>query len=176
MRGRIDPAYKYFCCAKEAVLLDGSVQQQDSDYMQQTVAFLRANTANHEEVPIAAIIVHPEHGIIAKQCNSNISHCDPTAHAEINALREAGAFLNNYRLCGCTIYITLEPCMMCFYALMHARIARIVFSCSDNRVGVLSKSLYLDSHAQHNHHFSWSGGILMSQTQPLLQQFFLQRR
>ena len=142
--------------------------------MKQTLS--ACGDAEGDEVPIAAVIVHPTQGVVAQTSSSSITQHDPTAHAEILAIRHAAQRLQNYRLTGCTIYTSLEPCFMCFYALMHARIARIVFSASDLRVGVLSQSHYQSTHALHNHHFTWTGGVLSQQSQLILKQFFSAKR
>ena len=130
----------------------------------------------NNEIPIRAAITHPDYGLIAQTNNQSITTHDASAHAEILAIRQAGEALKNYRLTSCTIYVTLEPCMMCFYALMHARIARIVFAAYDHKVGVLSNKAYFSQHHLHNHHFEWTGGVMADESKALNDQFFLKKR
>ena len=125
-----------------------------------------------DDVPVAARIVHPIHGVLAEATNSTIHTSDPTAHAEMTVIRLASKRVGNHRLLDCTLYVTLEPCMMCFAACMHARIARIVFAASDRKMGMLSQGLYRQSHGQGNHHFTWTGGVLGQQASEMLVQFF----
>ena len=174
MPSSIDPCYSYFSCDKPKSLLTKEQQQQDRAYMQQTFAV--SPTSAIEEVPVQAMITHPDFGVLSQAYSGSIALHDPTAHAEILAIRRAADKLQNYRLIGCTLYASLEPCFMCFYALMHARIDRIVFAASDLRVGVLSQDRYRDNHGLHNHHFSWTGGVLAEHGQSTLKQFFSSKR
>ena len=174
MPSLIDPCYSNFSCGKPKLLLSKEQQQQDAVCMQQTFAV--SPTSAIEEVPIQAMITHPELGVLSQAYSSSIALHDPTAHAEILAVRHAADKLQNYRLIGCTLYTSLEPCFMCFYALMHARIDRIVFAAPDLRVGVLSQNRYCDNHRLHNHHFTWTGGVLAEQGQSTLKQFFSSKR
>lgn len=127
------------------------------------------------EVPVGAVIVQDEK-IIGEGFNQPISSHDPTAHAEIVALRQASAQVQNYRLVGSTIYVTLEPCTMCVGALIHARIARLVFGTTEPKAGaVISKSRLLDNN-YFNHRIDYAGGALSDQCQHQLSQFFARRR
>lgn len=127
------------------------------------------------EVPVGAVIVQGE-SIIGEGFNQPISSYDPTAHAEIVALRQAAAHIQNYRLVGATLYVTLEPCTMCVGALIHARIARLVFGTSEPKAGaVVSKSRLLDND-YFNHRIDYAGGALSGQCQHQLSQFFAWRR
>jgi len=127
------------------------------------------------EVPVGAVIVANDQ-IIGEGFNQPISSHDPTAHAEIVALRQAAAHIRNYRLVGATLYVTLEPCTMCVGALIHARISRVVFGTTEPKAGaVVSKSQLLD-HDYFNHRVDYSGGALAGQCQHQLSQFFAQRR
>lgn len=168
---------QHLCCGGDGVKLSITQQQQDQEYMQQTLNMLD-DIQPHEqvEIPIAATIVHDKIGIIAQAKNSCIGQNDPSAHAEILALRQAGQSINNYRLNHCCIYVTLEPCPMCFYAILYARIQRIIFATKDHKHGILSKQQYRHQHQQHNHHFSWTGGTLAQPAQKKLQDFFKSRR
>ncbi len=127
------------------------------------------------EVPVGAVIVQDEK-IIGEGFNQPISGHDPTAHAEIIALRQAAAQLQNYRLVGSTIYVTLEPCTMCVGALVHARITRLVFGTTETKAGaVVSKSQLLDNN-YFNHRVDYVGGLMAQQCQHQLSQFFAMRR
>lgn len=128
------------------------------------------------EVPIGAAILGPEGTILARGQNRVIRDHDPTAHAEIVALRAAGAALGNYRLEQCTLYVTLEPCAMCAGAMIHARIARLVFGAFDPKAGAVGSVLTVLNHPQLNHRVEVSGGILADECGDLLRLFFQSRR
>tara|TARA_B110000008_G_C16875919_1_gene526805 strand:+ start:51 stop:521 length:471 start_codon:yes stop_codon:yes gene_type:complete len=130
---------------------------------------------NKGEIPVGSIIVQ-NNQIIAKSHNSPISKNDPTAHAEILALRSAGKKLNNYRLPKTTLYVTLEPCAMCLGAIIHARVDRIVFGASDPKSGVCGSSANLTSEKFFNHKILVSKGILKNECKEILQSFFKSRR
>ena len=129
----------------------------------------------HGEVPVGAVLVK-DGLLVAKAHNQPISTNDPTAHAEIEALRKAGRKLKNYRLSGTTLYVTLEPCAMCLGAMMHARIERIVFGTSDPKTGVCGSKADLTSEVFFNHRIKVQGGVLEKETKNLLQSFFKSRR
>lgn len=127
------------------------------------------------EVPVGAVIVQ-DGNIIGEGFNQPISSHDPTAHAEIIAMRQASAQMQNYRLVGSTIYVTLEPCTMCVGALVHARIARLVFGTEETKAGaVVSKSQLLDND-YFNHKVDYAGGLMAQQCQHQLSHFFAARR
>lgn len=149
--------------------------KQDAQWMQRCLEIIE-NQTHHSEVPIAAIIVDSNNKCLAEACNQPIYSSDPTAHAEICALRTACQHLGNYRLQNCTLYTTLEPCAMCFYALMHARISRIVFAANDNKLGILSKKRYAETHACSNHHFTWTEGVQAAEAEQVLLHFFQKKR
>jgi tRNA(adenine34) deaminase len=139
-------------------------------------AFRLAQRAEQEgEVPVGAIVVKDDH-CIAEGWNASIATHDPTAHAEMVALRKAGLALENYRLCDATIYVTLEPCVMCMGALSHARIKRLVFGAFDSRRGAVCHALSLADASFLNHRISWDGGILETECSELLRDFFRARR
>ena len=147
---------------------------EDEKWMQ--IAIREANLAkNKGEVPVGAIIIQ-NNRIIAKAHNSPISKNDPTAHAEVLAIRNASKKLQNYRLPGTTLYVTLEPCAMCLGAVIHARINRIVFGASDPKNGVCGSSVNLTSEAFFNHKIIVNGGILEKDCKKILQSFFKLRR
>ena len=131
------------------------------------------------EVPVGAVITHMADGvpqIIATGYNRPITTNDPTAHAEIVAVRHAAQLLGNYRLPGCTIYVTLEPCAMCAMALMHARIGRIVFAAADPKTGADGSVLNLFDNPKLNHHTHVQGGLLAEAAGTMLRDFFVERR
>ena len=127
------------------------------------------------EVPVGAVVVH--HGeIIAAAHNQPIARNDPTAHAEILALRAAAAELRNYRLDECDLYVTLEPCTMCAGAMVHARIRRLYFGAADPKAGAAGSLLNVATHAALNHRMEVIGGVLAGRSAELLQAFFRERR
>lgn len=128
------------------------------------------------EVPIGACIVGPDGTLLATGQNRPIRDSDPTAHAEIVAMREAGRRLQNYRLEGCTLYVTLEPCAMCAGAMIHARIARLVFGAFDPKAGAAGSVLSLLDHPRLNHRVQVLGGVLAEPAGSLLRAFFQSRR
>ncbi len=144
--------------------------------------FLRAALAQAQmaaaagEVPIGALLVGPEGAILAETQNRLLRDNDPTAHAEILALRAAGAALGNYRLTGCTLYVTLEPCAMCAGAIIHARLARLVYGAADPKAGAAGSVLSVLNHPQLNHKMPIASGLLADECGALLKDFFRQRR
>lgn len=125
-------------------------------------------------MPVGSVLVL-EDNIISEGHNQPIMACDPTAHAEIIALRAGAKKLNNYRLLNTTLYVTLEPCVMCFSALVHARISRLVYACRDPKAGAISV-FNLDKALHFNHRFEIVEGICAEESRVLLKQFFLKRR
>jgi len=127
------------------------------------------------EVPVGAVLVK-EGDVIAIGHNRPIIGHDPTAHAEIAALRAAAQTLGNYRLPGCTLYVTLEPCAMCAGAMMHARLARVVYGASDPKTGACGSVLNLFAEPRLNHHTEVQGGVLAEECGTMLSAFFAERR
>lgn len=127
------------------------------------------------EVPVGAVVVL-EGKIIGFGYNRNITDSDPTAHAEIVALREAGALLGNHRLGNCELFVTIEPCSMCAGAMVHARIKRLVYGSDDPRAGAVRSALQVLNHPQLNHQIEVRSGILAGRSAELLQTFFRNRR
>jgi len=146
----------------------------DIDFMQAALAEAR-QAAQAGEVPIGAVIVC-EGAIIASGQNCVLRDLDPTAHAEIVALRAAASAVGNYRLGGCTLYVTLEPCSMCAGAMIHARLARLVFAAADPKAGAAGSVLGVVNHAQLNHQMLVEQGILAEESAELLRSFFRERR
>ena len=127
------------------------------------------------EVPVGAVVVCGGE-IIGRGWNRNISDCDPTAHAEIVALREASAAAGNHRLEECELFATIEPCAMCAGALLHARIKRLVYGADDPKAGAVQSVLQVVNHPQLNHRMEVRGGVLAGRSAELLQRFFKSRR
>jgi tRNA(adenine34) deaminase len=147
---------------------------QDEAFMRIAIA-LANEAASLGEVPVGAIVVKDSQ-IIGKGRNAPISLNDPTAHAEIQAMREAAQHLGNYRLVGCTLYVTLEPCAMCSGAIQHARIARLVYGASDPKTGCCGSVVNLMAEQKLNHHCELIQGVLAAECGALLSDFFRQRR
>lgn len=131
--------------------------------------------ATRGEVPVGAVAVH-EGRIVGTGCNRTICGRDPSAHAEIVALRAAGRCLDNYRLPGLRLYVTLEPCCMCAMAMIHARVAELYFGAYDERTGACGSCFDLPADPRHNHRLTVRGGILLQPCRELLLAFFRQRR
>jgi len=136
---------------------------------------LAAQAAAAGEVPVGAVVVH-EDVIVGRGYNQPIAGNDPTAHAEVMAMREAGRVMGNYRLADCDLYVTLEPCVMCSGAIMHARIRRVVYGARDPKTGACGSAIDLFAQPQLNHHAEVSGGLLADEAVALLQDFFARRR
>lgn len=127
------------------------------------------------EVPVGAIVVH-QGRIVGRGCNRPISANDPTAHAEMLALREAGQTIGNYRLLDCDLYVTVEPCAMCAGAITHARIRRLIYGAEDVKAGAVHSMLQVLNHPKMNHAVEISSGVLAARCMDLLQSFFRDRR
>jgi len=127
------------------------------------------------EVPVGAILVK-NHKVIARAHNQSISTKDPTAHAEIQLLRKSGKKLQNYRLNNCIIYVTLEPCAMCFGAIMHSRIDRVVYGAYDFKTGVCGSSIDLTNSNNFNHRAQITAGVLEHDCKKIIQDFFKEKR
>ncbi|GGI54625.1 tRNA-specific adenosine deaminase [Oxalicibacterium solurbis] len=127
------------------------------------------------EVPVGAVVVR-DGEVIATGFNQPIGNHDPTAHAEIMALRAAATILGNYRLPGCELFVTLEPCAMCAGAMMHARLARVVYGATDPKTGACGSIVDLFAHEKLNHHTELVGGVLADDCGALLREFFAERR
>jgi len=142
--------------------------------MQEALTLAR-QAAEQGEVPVGAVVVK-DGAVVGRGHNRPVSGSDPTAHAEIVALREAGAATGNYRLAGCTLYVTIEPCAMCAGAIMHARIARLVYGAADPKAGACGSVVNLLADDRLNHHATVTGGVMAEAAGKLLQEFFAARR
>jgi tRNA(adenine34) deaminase len=136
---------------------------------------LAARAASAGEVPVGAVVVR-DGEIIGRGHNHPIGQADPAAHAEVMALRDAARHTGNYRLAGCELYVTLEPCVMCAGAIMHARIGRVVYGARDPKTGACGSVVDLFAESRLNHHAVVKGGVLADEAVSVLQAFFAQRR
>ncbi|NOU39873.1 MAG: tRNA adenosine(34) deaminase TadA [Methylotenera sp.] len=151
-----------------------NLNQTDTDFMQQALELARI-AADAGEVPVGAIVVK-DGVIIGRGSNAPISTSDPTAHAEIRAMRDAATHLGNYRLVDCTLYVTLEPCAMCTGAIQHARIARLIYGASDPKTGACGSVVNLMAEPKLNHHTDITKGVLAQECGAMLSAFFAARR
>tara|TARA_Y100001951_G_scaffold19654_1_gene14731 strand:+ start:27050 stop:27553 length:504 start_codon:yes stop_codon:yes gene_type:complete len=150
------------------------IVENDEYWMQRAIALAeQADTFN--EVPVGAVIVR-DGALLGEGFNQPISSCDPSAHAEILALRQAALAADNYRLPGATLYVTIEPCAMCAGAIIHSRIERVVFAATEPKAGAVCSHLQLFDQAQMNHRVQWQGGILADEATTVMQAFFNRRR
>lgn len=146
----------------------------DADYMRLALGLAgRAQAAG--EVPVGAVVVK-DGGIVGRGCNAPISRHDPSAHAEMLALRDAAQRIGNYRLTGCELFVTLEPCLMCAGAIMHARIARLVYGAADPKTGACGSVLDAFAEPRLNHHTEVVAGVLAGECGQKLSDFFALRR
>ncbi len=151
-----------------------AVPGSDEGFMREALALARS-AAEAGEVPVGAVVVK-DGEIVGRGWNRPIGARDPTAHAEIVALREACARLGNYRLPGCELFVTLEPCAMCVGAMLHARLARVVFGAADPKTGACGGVVSLASEGKLNHQTAFRGGVLAGDCGDLLKRFFADRR
>jgi tRNA(adenine34) deaminase len=150
------------------------ITEVDERWMGEALALARTAQARGE-VPVGAVVVK-DGDIVGRGGNAPIAAADPTAHAEIAALRDAGRTLANYRLTGCDLYVTIEPCAMCAGAILHARIGRVVFGARDPKTGACGSVIDLFAEPRLNHHATVTGGVLAAECGGLLSEFFGARR
>jgi tRNA(adenine34) deaminase len=148
--------------------------EAEIQFMQEALAEARS-AAEAGEVPIGVVLVH-EGKILARSNNRTIRDCDPTAHAEVVALRQAARLLGNYRLADTTLYVTIEPCSMCAGAIIQARIPRLVYGADDPKGGAVRSCFEILSHPRLNHHVEVTAGVLAADCAAILQSFFAERR
>lgn len=147
---------------------------RDESFMREALA-LAAEAEALGEVPVGAVVVK-DGEIIGRGFNRPVSSHDPTTHAEIVALRDASQRIKNYRLVDCELYVTLEPCMMCVGAMLHARLKRVVFGASDPKTGACGSVVNLPAEEKLNHHTTFEGGVLRDECSAMLKKFFQARR
>lgn len=150
--------------------------ETDTRWMRHALALADRAEREDDEVPVGALLVDAQGQLLAEGWNRNISDHDPTAHAEIVAMRQAGMRLRNHRLVGCTVYVTLEPCAMCTVAMIHARVARVVYAASDPKTGAAGSVFDLLTDARHNHRVEVLGGVLADEASARLTAYFRARR
>jgi tRNA(adenine34) deaminase len=160
--------------ADKQVLAAMSFLLQDESFMRHAIA-LAQKAAALGEVPVGAVLVHNGE-VIGEGFNQPISSCDPTAHAEIVALRDAATRVGNYRLPDSTLYVTIEPCTMCAGALVHARVARVVYGTMEPKSGVATSNLSLFDAPHFNHRVCCEGSVLQDECSALMREFFRARR
>jgi tRNA(adenine34) deaminase len=148
--------------------------ENDNAFMRQALD-LAKQAASIEEVPVGAVVV-ANGKLIGQGFNCPIDSTDPTAHAEIVAMRDAAKNLGNYRLSGCDLYVTIEPCTMCLGAMVHARIKRVIFGAPEPRAGALASNPILMEAGYFNHRIDWVGGVLEQDCSELMTNFFRRRR
>ena len=153
-----------------------SQSEIDARWMQQALQQAELADTRDGEVPVGAVIVGADGDVIGLGSNRVISDNDPTAHAEIVALRTAGQYARNYRLPGATLYVTLEPCAMCAMAMVHARVARVVFGAFDPKTGAAGSVFDLLADPRHNHQVEVVGGVLGEEAGALLTGYFRAKR
>ena len=152
------------------------MQATDEDWMLRALELADRAEREDDEVPVGALIVDASGELVAEAWNRNISLKDPSAHAEILAMRAAGEKLGNHRLLGCTLYVTLEPCAMCAMAMIHARIKRVVFGASDPKTGAAGSVFELLQDPRHNHRIEVQGGVLAEVAGKKLSDYFRAKR
>ncbi len=148
----------------------------DLRWMRHALALAERAEREHDEIPVGAVLVDGEGNAIGEGWNRNIGDHDPTAHAEIVAMRAGGAAVGNHRLIGCTLYVTLEPCAMCAMAAVHARIMRVVYAASDPKTGAAGSVFDLLADPRHNHRVEVQGGLLAGEAGTMLTNYFRRKR
>lgn len=148
----------------------------DERWMRHALALAARAEEEDDEVPVGAVLVAADGALLAEGWNRNITEHDPTAHAEVVALRQAGLRLANHRLLGTTLYVTLEPCAMCAMAMVHARVARVVYAASDPKTGAAGSVFDLLADPRHNHRVAVQGGLLAEEAGQRLVDYFRARR
>jgi tRNA(adenine34) deaminase len=147
----------------------------DERFMRRALALAQHAADEHEEVPVGAVLV-TDGQIVGEGWNQSISHHDPSAHAEIRALREAGKRLGNYRFPDASLYVTLEPCVMCAGAIVHARVSRVIYAAQDPKTGAAGSVFDTLISDRHNHRVDVANGLCAAESSELLRSFFKQRR
>jgi tRNA(Arg) A34 adenosine deaminase TadA len=148
----------------------------DEQWMSRALDLAERAQREDDEIPVGALVVDADGRIIGEGWNRNIAENDPSAHAEIVAMRKAGQTLGNHRLVGCTLYVTLEPCAMCAMAAVHARLARVVFGAFDPKTGAAGSVFDLLADPRHNHRFEVAGGVLGDEAGGMLTAWFRAKR
>ena len=148
----------------------------DEQWIRHALALAERAEREHDEIPVGAVLVSADGEVLGEGWNRNITDNDPSAHAEIVALRAAGRRAGNHRLLGSTLYVTLEPCAMCAMALVHARVARVVFAAADPKTGAAGSVFDLLADPRHNHRVAVQGGVLADEAGRRLSNYFRAKR
>ena len=148
----------------------------DLRWMRHALTLARRAEREDDEIPVGAVLVSADGEVRGEGWNRNITEHDPTAHAEIVAMRQAGAALGNHRLLGSILYVTLEPCAMCAMAMVHARVARVVFAAADPKTGAAGSVFDLLADPRHNHRVAVQGGVLAEEAGTMLSNYFRRKR
>lgn len=148
----------------------------DARWMRHALALAERAEREHDEIPVGAVLVDADGRVVGEGWNLNITEHDPSAHAEIVAMRAGGRALGNHRLIGCTLYVTLEPCAMCAMAAVHARLARIVYAAGDPKTGAAGSVFDLLADPRHNHRVDVVGGVLAEEAGTMLTNYFRRKR
>ncbi len=148
----------------------------DEHWMRHALALAERAQREDDEIPVGALVVDAGGKVVGEGWNRNISDSDPSAHAEIVAMRRAGQSIGNHRLLGCTLYVTLEPCAMCAMAAVHARLARMVFGAFDPKTGAAGSVFDLLADPRHNHRVETTGGVLAEEASSRLREYFRGKR
>ncbi len=157
-------------------MTDPDSAANDERWMRRALVLAERAEREDDEVPVGAVLVDAGGNVVGEGWNRNIGEHDPTAHAEIVAMRQAGRALGNHRLVGCTLYVTLEPCAMCAMAMVHARLARVVFGAGDPKTGAAGSVFDLLADPRHNHRVQVRGGVLGDEAGRRLSNYFRRRR
>ena len=148
----------------------------DESWMRHALALAERAQREDNEIPVGALVVDAEGNLVGEGWNRNIAESDPSAHAEIVAMRRAGAATGNHRLVGCTLYVTLEPCAMCAMAAVHARLARVVYGAADPKTGAAGSVFDLLADPRHNHRVEVVAGVLGDEAGTMLTSYFRAKR
>jgi len=159
-----------------AKLPEDGLEDADAHWMRVALEAARRAAVEHDEVPIGACVVSADGALLAVAGNRTRTDCDPTAHAEIVALRAAARQVGNYRLTGAVVYSTIEPCAMCAGALVQARVARLVYGARDERAGAVESVFRICDASSLNHRMEQTPGVLEAESRELMQEFFRARR
>ena len=153
-----------------------AAQETDLRWMRHALALADRAERENDEIPVGAVLVSATGEVVGEGWNRNITERDPTAHAEIVAMRQAGTALGNHRLLGATLYVTLEPCAMCAMAMVHARIARLVYAAADPKTGAAGSVFDLLADPRHNHRVEVVAGVMAEEASQRLTNYFRRKR
>lgn len=156
--------------------MTSGLSETDVHWMRQALALAERARDEDDEIPVGALVIDSKGGVVGEGWNRNIAEHDPSAHAEIVAMRRAGQVIGNHRLLGCTLYVTLEPCAMCAMAMVHARVVRVVFGASDPKTGAAGSVFDLLADPRHNHRVEIVGGVLGEEAGAMLTVYFRAKR